>query len=154
MKNAPSFKRIKADEFDIDEGIEQLKSLRISMILDYIKGYLVVLTVYLLFQILQMSLLHIYPNKIILIVGGILAVVLTYFFNPKPRMLLFLVKDNIEILLQFKKCQETDNVILWHILKLHSDSFCLMCEMNQFPGFIPEIIIENKSEEEEKKEDE
>ena len=153
MKNAPSFKRIKAEEFDIDEGIEQLKPLRISIILDYIKGYLVVLTVYLLFQILQMSLLHTYPNKIILIVGGILAVVLTYFFNPKPRMLLFLVKDNIEILLQFKKCQETDNVILWHILKLHSDSFRLMCELNDFPGIIPEIIIENKSGEEEKEDE-
>ena len=123
------------------------------MILDYLKGYLVVLTLYLLFQILQMSLLHIYPNKIILIVGGILAVVLTYFFNPKPRMLLFLVKDNIGILLQYKKCQETNNIVLWHILKLHSDSFRLMCEINDFPGIIPEIIIENKSEEEEKEDE-
>ena len=154
MKNAPSFKRIKAEEFDIDEGIERLKSLRISMILDYIKGYLMVLTIYLLFQILQMSLLHSYPNRFIMIAGGILAIVLTYFFNPKPRMLLFLVKDNISILLQFKKCQETDNIILWHLLKLHSDSFRLMCEMNQFPGIIPEIIIGEDSEEEEKKEDE
>lgn len=153
MKNAPSFKRIKAEEFDIDEGIERLKSLRISMILDYIKGYLMVLTVYLLFQIIQIVLLHIYPNKYVMIIGVVLAIVLTYFFNPKPRMLLFLVKDNIEILLQFKKCQETDNVILWHLLKLHSDSFRLMCEMNQFPGIVQEIIIENKSEEE-KKEDE
>lgn len=147
-------KRIRADEFNVDEGIEQLKSLRISMIIDYIKGYLMVLTIYLLFQILQMALLHTYPNKYVMIIGAVLAIVLTYFFNPKPRMLLFLVKDNIEILLQFKKCQEMDNVVLWHILKLHSDSFRLMCEMNQFPGIVPEIIIENKSEEEEKKEDE
>lgn len=147
-------KRIRADEFNVDEGIEQLKSLRISMIIDYIKGYLMVLTIYLLFQILQMALLHTYPNKYVMIIGAVLAIVLTYFFNPKPRMLLFLVKDNIEILLQFKKCQETDNIILWHLLKLHSDSFLLMCELNNFPGIIPEIIIENKSEEEEKKEDE
>ena len=147
-------KRIRADEFNVDEGIEQLKSLRISMIIDYIKGYLMVLTIYLLFQILQMALLHTYPNKYVMIIGAVLAIVLTYFFNPKPRMLLFLVKDNIEILLQFKKCQETDNIILWHLLKLHSDSFRLMCEMNDFPGIIPEIRIENKSEEEEKKEDE
>ena len=147
-------KRIRADEFNVDEGIEQLKSLRISMIIDYIKGYLMVLTIYLLFQILQMALLHTYPNKYVMIIGAVLAIVLTYFFNPKPRMLLFLVKDNIEILLQFKKCQEMDNAILWHILKLHSDSFRLMCELNNFPGIIPEIIIENKSEEEEKKEDE
>lgn len=147
-------KRIRADEFNVDEGIEQLKSLRISMIIDYIKGYLMVLTIYLLFQILQMALLHTYPNKYVMIIGAVLAIVLTYFFNPKPRMLLFLVKDNIEILLQFKKCQETDNIILWHLLKLHSDSFRLMCELNNFPGIIPEIIIENKSEEEEKKEDE
>lgn len=147
-------KRIRADEFNVDEGIEQLKSLRISMIIDYTKGYLMVLTIYLLFQILQMALLHTYPNKYVMIIGAVLAIVLTYFFNPKPRMLLFLVKDNIEILLQFKKCQETDNIILWHLLKLHSDSFRLMCEINDFPGIIPEIIIENKSEEEEKKEDE
>ena len=147
-------KRIRAEEFDIDEGIERLKSLRVSMILDYIKGYLMVLTIYLLFQILQMSLLHNYPNKFIMIAGGILAVVLTYLFNPKPRMLLFLVKDNIAILEQFKKCHEMDNIVMWQILKLHSDSFRLMCEMNGFPGIIPEIIIENKSEEEEKKEDE
>ena len=147
-------KRIRADEFNVDEGIEQLKSLRISMIIDYVKGYLMVLTIYLLFQILQMALLHTYPNKYVMIIGAVLAIILTYFFNPKPRMLLFLVKDNIEILLQFKKCQEMDNVILWHILKLHSDSFRLMCELNNFPGIIPEIIIENKSEEEEKKEDE
>lgn len=147
-------KRIRADEFNVDEGIEQLKSLRISMIINYIKGYLMVLTIYLLFQILQMALLHTYPNKYVMIIGAVLAIILTYFFNPKPRMLLFLVKDNIEILLQFKKCQEMDNVILWHILKLHSDSFRLMCELNNFPGIIPEIIIENKSEEEEKKEDE
>ena len=147
-------KRIRADEFNVDEGIEQLKSLRISMIIYYIKGYLMVLTIYLLFQILQMALLHTYPNKYVMIIGAVLAIVLTYFFNPKPRMLLFLVKDNIEILLQLKKCQETDNIILWHLLKLHSDSFRLMCEMNDFPGIIPEIRIENKSEEEEKKEDE
>lgn len=153
MKNTPNFKRIKASEFDIDEGIERLKSLRISMILDYIKGYLMVLIIYLLFQILQMSLLHSYPNRFIMIAGGVLAIVLTYFFNPKPRMLLFLVKDNISILLQFKKCQETDNIILWHLLKLHSDSFRLMCEMNDFPGIIPEIRIENKSEEEEKEDE-
>lgn len=153
MKNTPNFKRIKASEFDIDEGIERLKSLRISMILDYIKGYLMVLTVYLMFQILQIALLHIYPNKYVMIIGGVLAVILTYFFNPKPRMLLFLVKDNISILLQFKKCQETDNIILWHLLKLHSDSFRLMCEINDFPGVIPEIIIENKSEEEEKEDE-
>ena len=153
MKNAPSFKRIKAEEFDIDESIERLKSLRISMIIDYAKVYLMVLTIYLGFQILQITLLHIYPNKYVMAIGAILAVVLTYFFNPKPRMLLFLVKDNIEILLQFKKCQETDNIILWHLLKLHSDSFRLMCEMNQFPGIVPEIIIGEDSEEE-KKEDE
>lgn len=146
-------KRIKAEEFDVDEGIEQLRSLRVSMILDYIKGYLMVLTIYLLFQIIQIALLHTYPNKYIMLVGAILAIVLTYIFNPKPRMLLFLVKDNIEILLQFKKCQETDNIILWHLLKLHSDSFRLMCEMNDFPGIIPEIII-GKDSEEEKKEDE
>lgn len=149
----PNFKRVKAEEFDIDEGIEQLKSLRTSMILDYIKGYLVVLTVYLLFQILQMSLLHSYPNKFILIAGAVLAIVLTYFFNPKPRMLLFLVKDNIAILNQFKMCQKTDNVVLWHILKLHSDSFRLMCEMNEFPGIVPEIIIGDDSEEEEKEDE-
>ena len=153
MKNAPSFKRIKAEEFDIDEGIERLKSLRISMILDYIKGYLMVLTVYLLFQIIQIVLLHIYPNKYVMIIGAVLAIVLTYFFNPKPRMLLFLVKDNIGILLQYKKCQEADNIVLWHILKLHADSFRLMCEINDFPGVIPEIIIENKSEEEEKEDE-
>lgn len=146
-------KRIKAEEFDVDEGIEQLRSLRVSMILDYIKGYLMVLTIYLLFQIIQIALLHTYPNKYIMLVGAILAIILTYIFNPKPRMLLFLVKDNIEILLQFKKCQETDNIILWHLLKLHSDSFRLMCEMNDFPGIIPEIII-GKDSEEEKKEDE
>lgn len=148
-----NFKRIKADEFDVDRGIEQLRSLRVSMILDYIKGYLMVLSVYLMFQIAQIALLHIYPNKYIMAIGAILAVVLTYFFNPKPRMLLFLVKDNITILEQFKKCQETDNIILWHLLKLHSDSFRLMCEMNQFPGIVPEIIIGEDSEEE-KKEDE
>ena len=153
MKNTPNFKRIKASEFDIDEGIERLKSLRISMILDYIKGYLVVLTVYLGFQILQITLLHIYPNKYVMIIGVVLAIVLTYFFNPKPRMLLFMVKDNITILEQFKKCKETDNVILWHLLKLHSDSFCLMCEMNEFPGIVPEIIIGNDSEEEEKEDE-
>lgn len=153
MKNAPSFKRIKAEEFDIDECIERLKSLRISMILDYVKGYLMVLTVYLIFQILQIALLHIYPNKYVMIIGGVLAVVLTYFFNPKPRMLLFLVKDKISILLQFKKCQEMDNVVLWHILKLHSDSFRIMCEMNQFPGIVPEIIIGEDSEEEEKEDE-
>lgn len=146
-------KRIKAEEFDVDEGIEQLRSLRVSMILDYIKGYLMVLTIYLLFQIIQIALLHTYPNKYIILVGAIMAIILTYIFNPKPRMLLFLVKDNIEILLQFKKCQETDNIILWHLLKLHSDSFRLMCEMNDFPGIIPEIII-GKDSEEEKKEDE
>lgn len=148
-----NFKRVKADEFDVNEGIEQLKSLRISMVIDYVKGYLMVLTVYLLFQIIQIALLHIYPNKYVMIIGAVLAIVLTYFFNPKPRMLLFLVKDNIEILLQFKKCQETDNVILWHILKLHSDSFRLMCEMNEFPGIVPEIIIGNDSEEEEKEDE-
>lgn len=153
MKNTPNFKRIKASEFDIDEGIERLKSLRISMILDYIKGYLVVLTVYLGFQILQITLLHIYPNKYVMIIGVVLAIVLTYFFNPKPRMLLFMVKDNITILEQFKKCKETDNVILWHLLKLHSDSFRLMCEMNEFPGIVPEIIIGNDSEEEEKEDE-
>lgn len=104
MKNISSdrFKRIKASEFDIDEGIEQLKSLRISMILDYAKGYLMVLTIYLLFQILQIGLLHTYPNKYVIAIGGILAIILTYFFNPKPRILLFLVKDNIEILEGFK----------------------------------------------------
>lgn len=148
-----NFKRVKADEFDVNEGIEQLKSLRISMVIDYVKGYLMVLTVYLLFQIIQIALLHIYPNKYVMIIGVVLAIVLTYFFNPKPKMLLFLVKDNIAILEQFKKCQETDNVILWHILKLHSDSFRLMCEMNDFPGIVPEIIIENKSEEEEKEDE-
>lgn len=153
MKNTPNFKRIKASEFDIDEGIERLKSLRISMIIDYIKGYLMVLTIYLLFQILQMSLLHSYPNRFIMIAGGVLAIVLTYLFNPKPRMLLFMVKDNIAILEQFKKCQEMDNVVLWHILKLHSDSFRLMCEMNEFPGIVPEIIIGNDSEEEEKEDE-
>ena len=149
----PNFKRIKSEEFDVNEGIEQLKSLRISMLLDYIKGYLVVLTVYLGFQILQITLLHIYPNKYVIAIGGILAVVLTYFLNPKPRMLLFMVKDNIAILEQFKKCQEMDNVVLWHILKLHSDSFRLMCEMNEFPGIVPEIIIGNDSEEEEKEDE-
>ena len=149
-----NFKRVKADEFDVDEGIEQLKSLRISMVIDYVKGYLMVLTVYLLFQIIQIALLHIYPNKYVMIIGAVLAIVLTYFFNPKPRMLLFLVKDNISILLQFKKCQETDNIVLWQLLKFHSDSFRLMCELNGFPGIIHEIIIGEDSEEEEKKEDE
>lgn len=148
-----NFKRIKADEFDADEGIEQLKSLRISMVIDYVNGYLMVLTVYLLFQIIQIALLDIYPNKYIMIIGAVLAIVLTYFFNPKPRMLLFLVKDNISILLQFRRCQETDNIILWHLLKLHSDSFRLMCEMNDFPGIVPEIIIGEDSEEEEKEDE-
>lgn len=148
-----NFKRVKADEFDVNEGIEQLKSLRISMVIDYVKGYLMVLTVYLLFQIIQIALLHIYPNKYVMIIGAVLAIVLTYFFNPKPRMLLFLAKDNIAILNQFKMCQKTDNVVLWHILKLHTDSFRLMCEMNEFPGIVPEIIIGNDSEEEEKEDE-
>lgn len=153
MKNTSNFKRIRASEFDIDEGIKLLKRLRNSIIIDWITEYLIALTVYLILQIAIMYITNSYIDRRLIIIGVVITILIVFVCSSKPKMELFLVKDNITILKQFKKCHETNNIILWHILKLHSDSFRIMCEMNEFPGVIPEIIIGEDSEEE-KKEDE
>ena len=82
------FNRIKAAEFDINEGIEQLKNLRVSMILDYIKGYLIALTIYLALTLIQMALTNSYINKYVVIFGCIFVVVVTFIFGKRPRMMI------------------------------------------------------------------
>lgn len=153
MKNTSNFKCIRASEFDIDEGIKLLKRLRNSIIIDRITEYLIALTVYLILQIAIMYITNSYIDRRLIIIGVVITILIVFVCSSKPKMELFLVKDNITILKQFKKCHETNNIILWHILKLHSDSFRIMCEMNEFPGIIPEIIIGEDSEEEEKEDE-
>lgn len=153
MKNTSNFKRIRVKELDIDKGIKLLKSLRNSIIIDWITKYLMALTVYLILQIAIMYITNSYIDRGLIIIGVIITILIVFVCSSKPKMELFLVKDNITILKQFKKCHETNNIILWHILKLHSDSFCTLCEMNGFPGIVPEIIIGEDSEEEEKEDE-
>lgn len=142
-------RRKEASESNISEALSSLKSMRITILIEYIKSYLIGLTVYLLLTCLQAKLLGGFPRYGIYF-GMVSTAVLTFLFNKNARIALKMVNMNITILEKYLTAVRSNSIILLQIVKLMSHNFAELCAISEFPGVIIDINFDNDSMEDEK----